>query len=702
MKPFPLIFFALVLHFIMFSIATHAQKSQLSAAPDTIDFYPFVDKYVNLLANDTIPEGDTIWRIWVSRPPFIVCPHDTDWNFNFTAVNWGYGGTYSGYYKIFTTSVPPDTCMANILFRIHDRSYDSLYLNNINAGFHAFGNHFLCESGGFEAPKGSGKNTIFSSVLWIGGMGGDGMPYISAEKYHFLNAPNPTWSPPDRAFWGGPIADSVNYSEYYDTIWYRIWKVSKMEIEIHKFFYYDPQYKVPPGIRDWPGNGNVALGQAEMLAPFYDSNGDHIYDPMDGDYPLIRGDEALFFIFNDDVLGQYNFWGASKMRIEVRGMAYAFNIPEDSAFNNTIFLNYKVYNRSNRTYYDTYTGIFSDLDIGYEMDDYIGCDVERSSYIGYNGKAVDGNGQANAYGAHPPAQSVTILSGPLLDPDDMDNPRFDGTGQQLCNESINGNNFGDGIPDNERYGLTAFLGLNQYYPAYMSDPYLPLTYYNLMKGIWGDNTWMIYGGNGHSSTGGYGPECDFMYPCGSDTLNWGVGTGCQPPNGPADWTEEMAGNNPGDRRGIGSMGPFTFKPGDMQEIDIAYIFARDYTGIDSTRSVSLLKQRIDVIRNAFFTNTLPNGGSFNGIGLKHDQMFSFTIYPNPAFKDITIDLHSQLIDKGTSLRLINSQGKLIRIFYIRENTSPVTLDVSGFPAGLYLVNILTQGRSYSARLIIMK
>jgi hypothetical protein len=582
-----------------------------------------------------------------------------------------------------------------------------LYLNNINARFNAYGNNFLGtdDRKGFEVPKGSGKYTIYASSLWIAGKGADSSVYVSAEKFHSPNWPNPTWSPPDIAFWGGPVTDSVNYSKYFDTTWNRIWKVSKMEIELHKLFYLDPDYKVPPGIRDWPGNGNVSLGQAAMLAPFFDVNGDQIYDPLAGDYPLIRGDEALFFIFNDDRHPRYNSWGASKMRIEVHGLAYAFNIPEDSAFNNTIFLNYKVYNLSDRTYYDTYTGIFSDLDIGYEKDDFIGCDVERSSYIGYNGIPVDGNGQANAYGANPPAQAVTLLAGPTMDQHGSDIPKTDGSGHQLCNESVNGIGFGDGIADNERYGMQKFMATSNNASGvhlYMWDPdYYPF-YYTYLKGFWRDSVRLIYGGKGHPLNGGYGPGCDFIYPDGSDSLNWGVGTGCQPPNGPVDWTEEAAGNNPGNRRGIGSMGPFTFKPGDMQEIDIAYIFARDYTGIDSTRSVSLLRQRIDVIRNAFFTNTLPNGGSFNGIGLKHDQMFSFTIYPNPAFKDITIDLHSQLIDKGTSLRLINSQGKLIRIFYIRENTSPVTLDVSGFPAGLYLVNILTPGRSYSARLIIMK
>ena len=32
-----------------------------------------------------------------------------------------------------------------------------------------------------------------------------------------------------------------------------------------------------------------------------------------------------------------------------------------------------------------------------------------------------------------------------------------------------------------------------------------------MLGLWKDSTQMIYGGNGHTGSGGYGPACDFMF-----------------------------------------------------------------------------------------------------------------------------------------------------------------------------------------------
>ena len=146
---------------------------------------------------------------------------------------------------------------------------------------------------------------------------------------------------------------------------------------------------------------------------------------------------------------------------------------------------------------------------------------------------------------------------------------------------------------------------------YMQDPRIAPDYYNMMRGLWKDGTQMIYGGDGHASSGGYGPECDFMFPGNSDTLNWGVG--CEPPNGPVLWTETTAQNNPSDRRGVSSTGPITFKPGDKQDIDIAFSWARDYKSSNPDASLIKLQSVVDKINLAFAKNKLPNGSPIYGI-----------------------------------------------------------------------------------------
>jgi hypothetical protein len=365
-------------------------------------------------------------------------------------------------------------------------------------------------------------------------------------------------------------------------------------------------------------------------------------------------------------------------------------------------MNYKIFNRSSRTYYNTYFGAFSDLDIGDWHDDYICCDVGRSSFIGYNGLAVDGPGQVNAYGAHPPAQSVTILGGPFMDPAGHDRARFGIEGHQLCNESINGTGFGDSISNNERYGLTNFLvpwnSASNQYPY--SDPSIASEYYHSMQSIWNDSTHLIYGEQGHSGYG-YGPDCRFMFPGESDSLNWGPG--CQLPNGPVNWTEYTAGIAPGDIRGIGGMGPFTFHPGDVQELDLALVFARDYTGQDTVeQSVAKLRQMIDIVRNSYSTGKLPNGNSFFGI---NDQPITSSnalkIYPNPANETINL-LFDRSVNDLVKVQIINTSGMVVFSLSLVPSGRKVQLDASGLAAGIYIINVQAKDFTANGKAIIIR
>lgn len=420
---------------------------------------------------------------------------------------------------------------------------------------------------------------------------------------------------------------------------------------------------------------------------------------MDGDYPLIRGDQALFFIFNDDRRIHSETQG-EKMKVEVHGMAYAFDLPDDSAFWNTVFLNYKIINRSDKIYHNTYLGVFTDTDIGYPYDDYIGCDVERGMYYGYNGTPIDGSGQPGTYGANPPAQSVTFLGGPFMDPDGLDNPKVDGNGHQLCNESVNGINFGDSIVDNERMGMRKFVVCNNGgVPNYMTDPNSPPEYYKYLQGIWKDGERMHYGGNGHSGSGGTGPECDFMFPGESDTLGWG--TGCVPPN-PLNWTETTAGNPPFDRRGMGSCGPFTFQPGMVQELDLAFTFARDYNNNYPSGSIGKLGELTDIIRKSFTTNLLPNGNSFNGVDNRTGvSLLQVQLFPNPASSRAYIRFDGS-VNEPVSIRIINANGILIRTEKRTSVDRMITVDLTGLTSGLYLLYIETKGQAVTKKLSIIK
>jgi len=674
---------------------------------DTIDLVPGIPKTVDILANDSIPLGDSI-RIGIDvygTNGYIRILGFSCGSYTFVAnqdgAQWGAASQYRGGYTVvdYTTGNYAGT---GLIFRIRDLSYDSLYLNNINARFNACGNHFWGlgqEYPRFEVPKFSGKTTIFSSALWIGGLDQNSILHLAAERYRQATGSH-TWRYAD--YWAGPVMDSTAYSIYQDTLWNYIWNIKKSDILYHNLHWADPGYQPIHDILTWPGNGDVSLGQAAQLAPYFDRSGDGIYNSMDGDYPLIRGDQSLFFIFNDD-RNLHAETGGVKMKVEIHGMAYAFDLPEDSAFNNTIFLNYKIFNRSDKTYYNTYLGIFTDLDIGYANDDFTGCDVERSMYFGYNGVPVDGSGMPEAYGANPPAQSVSIIGGPFMDADGLDNPRFNGNGDQLCNESVNGINFGDTIIDNERLGMTKFIYLSNATggtPYYLQDPSYAPQYYNYLKGIWLDSTQMIYGGNGHLNGGGNGPECNFMFPGESDSLNWGVG--CMPPNGWVDWTETTAGNYPGDRRGLGSSGPFTFQAGAVQELDLAFSFARDYTSKSALGSLAKLRIFTDTIRKSFASNTLPNGNSFNGIYEKTGvRPLSVKLFPNPASTNVNLQF-DRTLNEPVNVRIYNETGLLVREKSRSSEENMISLDLGGLSSGLYLILIETKNQAVTKKLSVVR
>jgi hypothetical protein len=85
---------------------------------------------------------------------------------------------------------------------------------------------------------------------------------------------------------------------------------------------------------------------------------------------------------------------------------------------------------------------------------------------------------------------------------------------------------------------------------------------------------MQYGGNGFGGAQMVGPECNFAYPGDSDPCNFGT-NGIAPNDGfnteDKYWTEEQNENQPSDRRGLATIGPFNFAGGSMQELDCAMI-----------------------------------------------------------------------------------------------------------------------------------
>ena len=120
----------------------------------------------------------------------------------------------------------------------------------------------------------------------------------------------------------------------------------------------------------------------------------------------------------------------------------------------------ELYNRGDYNLNDFYAGTWLDPDLGFYLDDYVGCDVQRGLGYCYNADAIDNDGcgsWANPIGEYPPAVGVDFFEGPYQDNDGIANPLTTDVSQAISEKGIPysglGIGYGDTIVDNERYGM---------------------------------------------------------------------------------------------------------------------------------------------------------------------------------------------------------------------------------------------------------
>lgn len=233
-----------------------------------------------------------------------------------------------------------------------------------------------------------------------------------------------------------------------------------------------------------------------------------------GEYPFIRGDEAAYFIANDNANAHFSS-GGLPMGVEVHGMVYQYaNAPEVA---NTVFLQLSFINRSTNNYDSVFAGIWSDFLLGDESDNYISTLPSKNAYLVYNGDTMDGS--ANGYGLNPPSQGVVFLSHKL---------------DQTMEIAM----------DNSPRGI----------------PTSPQEFYNYLKHTWRDDKPLTDGSNGYNSL--------------RDTFHIYNGDPCTL-NG---WTELGSAFPAGKRTMLGSIGPVSLPAKGYLRMDIAFVWARGNNG----------------------------------------------------------------------------------------------------------------------------
>ena len=524
-------------------------------------------------------------------------------------------------------------------------AFEWLNINNVRTRINAGGDMWWDLPGGigsqYYIPANGSATSLYAGSLWIAGL--DINNQLKCAAVRFRQDGND--------FWTGPLnLEGASIDEITCARWDQLFRITRAEVDeflnhcdpVTGAFVPSDDYQIPKSIADWPAHPEVVGGNIDgvshYMAPFFDRDGDGEYNPTAGDYPyydienklchtktptmeeehfgtvhgsiladqVLKGDQTLWWVFNDKG-NSHTESNGSAIGIEVRAQAFAFATNDE--INNMSFCSYEIINRSTYELTNTFFCPWTDVDLGFAKDDYVGCDVARGLGYGYNGDNQDGDGEPEAYGNQPPAVGVDFFQGPYMDADGLDNPKYKITinpdssivQEQLCDASINGVNFGNGIVDDERFGMRRFLYHNNSSSA-LGDPDNAAETYLLLRSYWRDGNKMQFGGTGYpGGAGTVGPACDFMFPGDTDPCNWGTG-GIQPNGGynvnGKYWTEENEGNPPEDRRFMQSAGPFTLKPGAVNYITFGVPWARATSG-GAWASVELLRVTDDKCQALF-------------------------------------------------------------------------------------------------------
>ncbi len=425
--------------------------------------------------------------------------------------------------------------------------FQTININNINSYFDAYGTFFWdYENTRFFVPGNDSVSPIFAGALWIGGIDPGGTLHLAAQTYRQSGSD----------YWPGQLDNNGAIDHPQKIAWDKLWKVSKTQVDQHLSDYQDngiinfPQ----PSIYEWPGKGNshargkygIALTALYDAAPFIDINANGIYEPHLGEYPDIKGDEMLWYVFND-AYGIHTESLGNILGMEFQISVYGYNCPDDDILYNTLFINYKIINKSGVSYDSVLIGKFIDFDLGCFNNDFVGCDTLSNSFYAYNGTPTDPDCSTRGYGNDPPIQSVTFLN------------------QDMSSFTYSNNDF-----------------------TIMGSPSAANEYYNYMRGFWRNNTPMTsdrcngFGGNIPTRYMFPGNPSDFQFP--------------------SSWSECSCNNPPADRRGVGAHGPFTFQPGQVFEMTLAY--TTHFLPFNGCPDFTPYRQRIDSIQYLFDNHLL--------------------------------------------------------------------------------------------------
>ena len=536
----------------------------------------------------------------------------------------------------------------------------NLNINNVRALLQVGGDVWWdLDNGSYVVPKQASRedevSAIFSGSVWVGGLTPSGSIKLAA-------GPNGAYYGRQGAvdWYSGPLdVEGITDKPICDD-WNTFFKVDGESVRnAVRLFDKDPLAfacdSIQNDVKYWPGKNNPFWGEEydfelpvdQSLGAFWDEpgvdgNGDGVYNPCDGDFPIINirncepfdrkaafeliPDEMTFWIYNDNGgAHRISFATPIQMEVQVQAFAYATN----DAINDMTFNRYKLINKASEDIRETYFALWVDPDLGCYQDDYIGCDVDRSLAYVYNEDAVDGIeggetcGGVNTYGTNVPILGIDYFRGPRgpkIFCRDMDgniltqiDEETGDTVNLFCDPPIGSGDFDTLL----EIGMSAFMYMNNCGvgnpPVATCDAGQSTEFYNIMKGIWLDGTPVTVGGDGYNP--GSTDSTSYVFPD-------------EPNDESTDaWSMCTADLPFGDRRVLQVTGPLLLQPQATNELIVGVVFVPDeesYPCPDLSRLLSADDLAQSLFDNCFNITDGPDAPDVCGIEL--DQEIIMTLF----------------------------------------------------------------------------
>lgn len=480
---------------------------------------------------------------------------------------------------------------------------------------------------GFQWPKGSNKFAVYTTGLSIGA-------YVN-DSLRFTNVMYGSEFTPGYILNGIPMTDST----------FKLYKVSRNDNNSN------------PDFANW--GRMVPYG-----APYEDINNNGAYD-AGIDKPGIKNAAQTIFVCLTDGFPETHYTGSRPLKAEMYFTAWCYdNIPE---LNDVQFLRMEVLNKNSLPWKKTYFALGCDPDLGYEGDEYVGCDTLRNLSFCYNGDNLDGDGLGGSYGANPPAVGFDILSGAI-------------------NRNVN---------PNLNLKMTSFIsGMESGIPSCEGETKGRRETYNYARGLKTDSTPYVniqtmlptkfcYPGDPESNTG-WNELQGKVLNCGGSLTG-----------------KLQVPSYPGSRRCMMSSGAenLTIVPGEKQTLIFAQMMAR---GSSNLNSVTKLKQLDDAVQ-IFYESNFYVG--INPISSEVPDKFSlYQNYPNP-FNPVTKIKFEISQNDFVNISVYDLNGRLVEEL-VNENISAGTYEVNftakNLSSGIYFYKLKTSDVTQTKKMILLK